>query len=103
MVKWHPKLYKTERAALIEEEIKAAIESGKASCQAYIITLAANKAEQLDIYNIWMFLHSYLYKDGDPVIVGLAKTEEESRLIIEAMAGDVYAETGACELRKYFS
>ncbi len=102
MAQWHRKLYIGEKASLFEKEIKTVVDKSLAFPEAYLITLAANPAEQLDIISTAQLVSWKVYRTL-PVIVGIAITKKEALGLVRQMAENVYRETGQCNLREFFS
>ena len=67
----------------------------------FVITLS-NGTDQLEILHC-AFLQQKFYKKFPPYIVGIACSYGEALELLCRMAEDVYAKTGNCQLKEYFS
>ncbi len=68
---------------------------------AYLITLATNEKNLLDIYPANTMLWRYFYKSSI-LIVGIAGNHEEAVELACHMIAQVYRETGGFDVRDYF-
>ena len=102
MARWHENLYIGENASLFEKEIRQVVDKGLAFPEAFLITLSANPAEQLDIISTSQLIAWKVHRTL-PTIVGIAVTRKEAFGLVRQMAEDVYRTTGDCNLRDYFS
>ena len=101
MLNWHSLIYLSEDVKDEYAEIREKLESGTAVSGVYLITLAANPAEQLDIINSVIYAaDSERYSKA--VVVGLAKGRGQAQELVAKMAEDVFSKTGGIEIRKYF-
>lgn len=101
MAVWYEKLYTGQKAAQMYDRIHKSVEEGHYIPGVYLITLAANQKEQLDIYDSIQLYLPALKKRLEP-IVGIACGREEALSLFETIAGDVLAKTGGLRIRKYF-
>ncbi len=67
----------------------------------YVITLAHNPVEQLDIHTWSMFGKARRHEDN-PLVVGLAFGWDSAVELVARMAWDAYKKTGTCNLRDMF-
>ncbi len=68
----------------------------------YIITIAANPSEQLEIFDARQLAQSYYLKFPRHV-VGIAADYEDSLKLIERIARECLRERGDCDLKGYLS
>lgn len=101
MAVWYDKLYTGANAALIYEKIHNSIESEQYIPGVYLITLASNEREQLDIYDSIQLYLPALKRRLEPII-GVACGHEEALSLFKTIADDVYSKTGRLMIRKYF-
>ena len=79
---------------------KARIRSGKADLMSYVVTLAENPGEQLDIMRS-IFLKSRRFKSSPPVICGIARSYKGATDIVLMMAEDAARAGMPGRLRDY--
>lgn len=96
---WHDPLYLGEEARKKEKKLIRKIEEKKSSFGVYVITLASNGTDLLDVLPASMLLAS---KDFKPEILGLAVTKDEAFELCEKIIMDVYRETNGFDVRSYF-
>lgn len=101
-MKWHKDLYVGKQVRKHEKRIRRRLESGKTDVGHYLITLAENKHDQLDIINT-VFLMRKERRETLPEIVGIAGSEDEAIELVEEMTQNCFAETGSANLREYFA
>ena len=98
-MKWHSLLYFGEQAAKKRMKLVHDIDQKKISFGTFVIILAMNGKDLLDILPAYM-----LFKDTyqDQVILGVAVTKEEAFEVCENIIRDVYEHTGGYDVRSYF-
>ena len=98
-MKWHTLLYFGEQAAKKRTKIVHDIDQKKISFGTFVIILAVNGKDLLDILPAYM-----LYKESyqDQVILGVAVTKEEAFEVCEKIICDVYERTGGYDVRSFF-
>ncbi len=102
MVKWYHSLYISEHAHKHEKQIRRQLNSGHASFRQYIITLASNGTDMLDIIS-GLFLPDSLIRRGLPMVVGIADTKKEAVELVIRMTEDCLEKQGNPDLRAFFS
>lgn len=102
MVQFARQLYLDEKAAAAEGKIRKAVENKEAVSGLYLIALASNPAEQLDIFSDLMFRHAVL-RGKDTKVVALAFGRTSAQQLVSEMAWDAYTKTGGCNLRAFLS
>ena len=102
MLRWHSRIYLGRDIKEKFDKIKPMIESGDCEEIVYLITLAENIHEQLDIYGTHM-LRSSLKINPEPVVVGLASGRRESWELVASMALDAIKEIGSADFRRFFA
>lgn len=70
--------------------------------QVYFITLASNREDLLDIFHAAHLKQPAFYRQ-DLQVVGIAYGPEEARELAVEMISDMYRETGAFNVREYFT
>ena len=81
--------------------VRKLIDSGCFDAGVFLITLSSNENEQLDIIRAAELKKHFVYERCG-LIVGMCTTRSESIKIVAGMANAVLAETGSCNIRKYF-
>lgn len=99
-MKWYRSLYVGKTAAKDKYKIIGKIKWHKPQLDAYVITLASNPANLLDIYSANNLLFKYVRKQ-DMLIVGIARGYEEALEEVMHIIMDVYTETGGFSVRDY--
>ncbi len=102
MVKWYHSLYVGEGARKDLKSIRKKLNHGHAGFSQYIITLALNGTDMLDIMS-GLYLPEKKIRNGLPMIVGIASTREEAFLLVRKMIDDCLAEQGNPDLRLFFT
>ena len=100
-IRWAGQLYTDAPVREHLPQIRAAIEENRPVAGLYLITLAENPAEQLDIYASAMFRNAVLHR-REATIVALAMGKEAAWQLVAEMARDAYEEYGNCSLRRLF-
>lgn len=68
--------------------------------EAYVVTLAKNASDQLEIYKAGYLSQKY-YRDNPPYVVGIAGSYEEAVGIVQKIAEESFAAQGNCRLKEY--
>ena len=79
---------------------KARIRSGRAGIMSYVVTLAENPDEQLDIMRSF-FLGSKRFASSPPVVCGIARSYKGAKDIVLAIAKDAARSGMPGQLRAY--
>ncbi len=66
----------------------------------YVLTLASNKNNIIDIYPSYVLLQPY-YKRQKLIVVGIAKGYEEAINLVKDIIEHIYKETGSVNVRDY--
>lgn len=101
MAVWYDKLYTGQNAGLIYDKIHKSVEDEHYIPGVYLITLAYNEKEQLDIYDSIQLYQPALKKRLQP-IVGIASGNEEALKVFQVIADDVLKKTGHLRIREFF-
>lgn len=99
-MKWHKELYLGESARKRKNKIKHQLDREKLVPGVYVITLASNGKDLLDILPSYM-----LFRDSvrEREVLGLAVTKDEAYEVCEKIILDVFEKTGGYRVRSYFS
>ncbi len=102
MADWYRPLYVGEQLKRKEKKVKRLVEQERFLPNVYLITLASNGQDQLDILE-----GIHLMQGGVaqrlPMIVGIAFGYPEALQLVEKIALESYQATGDCNLRKYLT
>lgn len=93
-------LYVPEGLEKKKEKMIQKLKAGKLLPGVYLITLARNEKNQLDIIPAYMRLQKY-YPDPLPMIVGLTKDFDDALEMVEGITQEVYNETKGADIRSY--
>ncbi|MGN0255583.1 MAG: hypothetical protein ACI4D6_06385 [Chordicoccus sp.] len=94
------RLYIGKSAQRYEKRIRARLDAGKTDTGHYLITLASNGTDMLDIIGTGFLVQSPLARL--PMIVGIARTKKEAINMVVQMVDDCLASRGDCDLRAFF-
>ena len=100
MLNWYKGLYVGNNAKKKKKKLIRRISQGAGVVDVYLITLAANHRDQLDVFSANELLQKVRRKNC-PVIVGLACGYWEALELVEAMVRQTYQETGTGNVRKW--
>ncbi|MDO5346160.1 MAG: hypothetical protein Q4E91_10470 [Lachnospiraceae bacterium] len=98
---WYADLYTDRITGTVKERLIAEIEDQKYRGNTYLITLAANPENQLDIFSVQELRFPYLRRNCS-LIVGLASCRESALLLTERIVQDVYESTKDVKIRDFF-
>lgn len=98
--KWYKKLYVGDIARGKKHMMIGKIRFRRFQKDAYLITLASNGNNLLDIYPSYVLLQK-AYKDKDLFVVGLACGYEEALEVTRRVVEDVYQNTGGFDVRAF--
>ncbi|MBO5371346.1 MAG: hypothetical protein J6A75_01360 [Lachnospiraceae bacterium] len=99
-MKWHRKLYAGESISKRQTKIKWKIMHNAGQIGVYVLTLAANPANLIDIIPSWELLQKH-YPKKDLYVIGLAGNYEEALLLAGQIVQEVYAKTDGFDIRSY--
>ena len=99
-MRWYRKLYIGERAKKDRHRIVGKVKHRRPQKDAYLITLATNEKNLLDIYTANTMLWRYFYK-SDILIVGIARGHEEAVELACHIIAQVFRDTGDFNVRDY--
>lgn len=100
MLDWYNHLYIGDNARKKAEKYMKNIEKGKPAAHVYLITLAANGVDQLDIISSYYLLQNTVY-GRCPMIVGIAKGYDEALELLLCMLKDTLELTGTANIKEY--
>lgn len=93
-------LYMDEKVKSKQEEILGKIQDGKWQLEKYLITLAANERNHLEIYDSVLLIQKAIPKE-DLFLVGVAGGYIEALELVEQITQEVYDETGGTDIRSF--
>lgn len=100
-MKWYQNLYIGQTASKRKDEIIAKIDQEQNMLSVYLITLAPDDRNQMEIITPTVY-YQQAKRKGYPMIVGIACGMREARGLLVQMTEEVYQKTGAVRLREYF-
>lgn len=100
MLKWYENLYVGENAKKRINYYIRRISNGKPVKDMYLVTIASNKVDQLDIIKSHYLLQPMVMRMC-PMIVGIASGYEEACTLVISMVEETFRETGGVDVRKY--
>lgn len=93
-------LYMDEQVKSKQEEILSKIQDGKWQLEKYLITLATNERNHLEIYDSVLLIQKTIPKE-DLFLVGIAGGYIEAMELVEKITQEVYDETGGTDIRSF--
>ncbi len=99
---WYQNLYTGKTVEKKKERLIREIEQEKYRGNTYLITLAANPENQLEILSVHMLRFSYIRRNC-PLIVGIASGRGEALRLLEKIVQEAYETTGEIKLREFFA
>lgn len=100
-MKWHKQLYVGDGIGSHADKVKWKIRHNAGQCSVYVITLASNPQNLLDIIPSRELLQKS-YPKSQLYVLGLAKGYEEAVETAARIVLEVYKNTGGFALREYF-
>ncbi len=99
-MKWYRHIYIGEQARKNRYQIIGKIRRNKLQMDIYVITLALNASDLLDIYPAYVLCQRHFQKQ-EYLIVGIAKGYEEAINVVVKIVTEVYTKTGTFGIREY--
>ncbi len=99
---WYDKLYVGESIVHKTKKIKWKIMHNAGQIGIYVITLASNRQNLLDIIPSYELMQRG-YPKREMVIVGLAKGYDEAVEVVASIVDEVYRNTGTFAVRTYLA
>ena len=94
-------LYTTEKTKKMLPRIMHKIRTGKLQSGIWLITIASNENNLLDIFQSLYYLQP-MFQKMNPDIVGIAENEDTAKELLLQITSDVYRKTGSFDVRTYF-
>ena len=100
-MRWAVNLYTTEKTKNMLPRIIQKLRRGKLQPGIWLITIASNEQNLLDIFQSVYYIQPMFAKLNTD-IVGIADSEEAAKELLQKIVEDVYRETGCFDVRTYF-
>lgn len=98
---YHPRLYLGDGISGKKlDKIKRKLHTKPFLANVFLITIASNPKEQLDILDARQIAQPY-YKDVELYVVGIASDHEEAIDLVEQIVKECLKERGDCALKEY--
>ena len=81
-------------------QIKKDLRENPVGANLFLITLAANEHEQLDIYDAKYLIQKY-YSKNPPYVIGIAKEKGQAISVVEELMQECVRNRGDANLRAY--
>ena len=94
-------LYTTEKTKKMLPRIVQKIRRGKLQPEIWLITIASNEQNLLDIFQSVYYMQP-MFARLNPDIVGIAESEEAAKGLLLKITEDMYRETECFDVRTYF-
>lgn len=66
----------------------------------FVIAISESTHDQLDIYNANILIQKY-FQTNPPTVVGIAKSYDESILVVQQILEECLQKTGNCNIKEY--
>ena len=100
MLRWYKDLYLGETVRGKEKKMMRRLEEGKPVPGIWLVTIASNEKNHLDLLPADFLLQSAL-RSRCPMIVGIAFTRAEALEILQRIVQEVYRETEDANIRAW--
>ncbi len=100
MLNWFPDLYITDAAYRDSDKVIEKLNQGKFVPSRYLVTLASNPADQLDLVSTVWLKQEQCARHLPPVI-GIAASRADAVDLVIRITEECLAETGSTDLRSY--
>lgn len=100
MLNWYKRLYVGDNAKKKKRQLIRKINLGAGVFDVYLITLASNPRDQLDIFSA-NELKQKARRRTCPMIVGLCCGYEEAVDMVQRLVEETYGQTGTAHVRKW--
>ena len=81
-------------------QMKKDLRENPVAANLFLITLATNEQEQLDIYDAKYLIQKY-YSKNPPYVIGIAKNKEQAIAVVEKLMQECVTNRGDANLRAY--
>ncbi len=102
MLSWYEPLYIGDSTGRYAGRIRKRLDAGRTDVGHYLITLASNGTDELDIIPSGLLTQSFL-RERLPMIVGVASGRKEALRLVTAIAGDCVRQTGDVRIREWLT
>lgn len=100
MVRWYKDLFLDGITKHTAGQIQKGIEKERIQYPIFLVALASNEKNLLDVMNVNELLFPY-YKKRTTFILGLASSRQQAKIMAAAIVSKVYQDTGNCDVRAY--
>lgn len=100
-MRWAVNLYTTEKVKKNLPRIMQKVRKGKLQPGIWLITIASNEQNLLDIFSSIYYVQP-MFAKMNPDIVGIAESEDEAKELVVKIVEDVYWENGNFDVSAYF-
>lgn len=97
---WYENLYIGENVKKRAPRVIRALKRGKSAVRAYVIALASNPANLLDLYPAFVLRQEH-FQTERLSIVGIAADKEEAMEVAAVIVEETLCCTGSTDVRKY--
>ena len=99
-MKYYHALYMSKKLISKKTEIIEKLQNNKLQIEKYLITLAKNEKNHLEIFNSILLIQKSIAKD-ELFVVGIADGELAAMELVEKITQEVYDETKGTDIKKY--
>lgn len=99
-MRWHEDLYAGESVRPKLKRVKWKIAHNAGQLRVYVITLASNGSNLLDIVPAWELMQKY-YPKKSLCVIGLAGNYEEALELAGHIISDMYRQTGGFDIKGF--
>ena len=100
-IRYYKSLYLSDDIGSVElVKLKLDLATDPLKANVYLITLASNEQDQLDIYHAKYLIQKY-YKERPPYVIGIAKKKSDACVLVEQMMQECVTARGDANLKAY--
>lgn len=99
-MRYYKNLYLSESVKKKKRKIISKLDRNKLQMNLYLLTIAQNESDQLDIINS-IYLKQPDFPSDGLFVIGIAKSQDEAIELVEEISKEVYNNTGDLNIRSY--
>ena len=85
----------------LKEKLKEELKDNKLDKDLYILVLSSNQQLGIEFFKV-TYLQQEIFKDKSFFIIGIAKSYEEAKELVQKIIEDVISHTGGLNVREFF-
>lgn len=100
MLEWYKRLYIGDNAKKKEKWIKWCVNHKIYPKQVYLVTLASNPKNLLDVFSVKQLKHEFI-KQKCPLILGMGLGKDDAVKIVQQIVEETYKSQGNTNVQRY--